>query len=139
MPNDDTVSSIMSSQMLTVHKAQKVSEVYALLTENQIHHVPVVSGKKLIGMISSTDMMRLSLSSYGTPDSAITEYLDSQFSIADVMTTKLTTIKPGEPIRSAAKKLSTGAFHSLPVVEEDGNLVGIVTTTDLVKYLLDQP
>jgi CBS domain-containing protein len=124
--------------MLTVHAAQKVSDVYRLLTESRIHHVPVVNGNKLVGMISSTDMMKLSLDAYGTPDSANTAYLDSQFSIDGVMSTELTTVKPDDSIRSAAKILSTGDFHSLPVVNVDGKLVGIVTTTDLVNYLLDQ-
>jgi CBS domain-containing protein len=48
------------------------------------------------------------------------------------------TVKPDDPIRSVAKMLSTGARHSLPVVDADAKLVGIVTTTDLVNYLLDQ-
>jgi len=138
MRHNEPVSNIMSSQMLTVHAAQKVSDVYRLLTESRIHHVPVVNGNKLVGMISSTDMMKLSLDAYGTPDSANTAYLDSQFSIDGVMSTELTTVKPDDSIRSAAKILSTGDFHSLPVVNVDGKLVGIVTTTDLVNYLLDQ-
>jgi CBS domain-containing membrane protein len=138
MRHNVPVSNIMSSQMLTVHAAQKVSEVYKLLTENRMHHLPVVSGNKLVGLISSTDMMRLSLDAYGTPDSANTEYLDSQFSIEAVMSTELITIKPDDPIRSAAEMLSAGVHHSLPVVNVDGKLVGIVTTTDLVNYLLDQ-
>jgi CBS domain-containing protein len=128
----------MSSEMLTVHAAQKVSEVYRLLMENRIHHVPVVNGNELIGMISSTDMMKLSLDAYGTPDSANSEFLDSQFSIQNVMSTDLTTVKPGDSIRSAAEKLSAVAHHSLPVVHVDGTLAGLVTTTDLVNYLLAQ-
>jgi CBS domain-containing protein len=124
--------------MLTVHAAQKVSDVYRLLTENRIHHLPVVNGNELVGLISSTDMMKLSLDAYGTPDSANVEYLDSQFSIEDIMSTELITAKSDDTIRSAAEKLSAGAHHSLPVVNADGKLVGIVTTTDLVNYLLDQ-
>lgn len=138
MRRNEPVSNIMSSQMLTVHTAQKVSEVYELLTENNIRHVPVVNGNELVGLISSTDMMKLSLDAYGTPDSASTEYLDSQFSITDVMSTELNTVKSDDSIRTAAEKLSTGAQHSLPVVDADGMLVGIVTTTDLINYLLDQ-
>ena len=138
MRRNEPVSKIMSSQMLTVHTAQKVSEAYRVLTENRIHHLPVVSGDKLVGLISSTDMMKLSLDAYGTPDSANTGYFDSQFSIKDVMSTELTTVKPDDSIRSAAEILSAGSHHSLPVVNVDGKLVGIVTTTDLVNYLLDQ-
>ncbi|MCG8547321.1 MAG: CBS domain-containing protein [Alphaproteobacteria bacterium] len=138
MRHNEPVSKIMSSDVLTVHAAQKVSEVHQLLTENRIHHVPVVNGKQLVGLISSTDMMKLSLDAYGTPDAANTAYLDSQFSIDDVMTADLVTIKAEDPIRSAAELLSTGGLHSLPVVDGDNMLVGIVTTTDLVNYLLDQ-
>jgi CBS domain-containing protein len=138
MRHNEPVSHIMSTQMLTVHTAQKVSEVYKLLTENGIHHVPVVNGEELVGLISSTDMMKLSLDAYGTPDAANAEYFDSQFSIADVMTKELDTVTPDDPIRSAAEKLSTGTHHSLPVVDGDGKLAGILTTTDLVNYLLAQ-
>lgn len=138
MKHNEPVSHIMSNELLTVHAAQKVSEVYTLLTENRIHHVPVVNGEKPIGLISSSDMMKLSLDAYGTPDSANTEYLDSQFTIEQVMSSDLVTIGANEPIRTAAEKLSSGALHSLPVVAEDGTLAGIVTTTDLVNYLLDQ-
>lgn len=138
MRHNEPVSHIMSSDLLTVHQAQKVSEVYELLTENRIHHVPVVNGKKLVGLISSTDIMKLSLDAYGTPDSSNTEYFDTQFSIDDVMSDNLLTIKADDSIRSAAEMLSAGTHHSLPVVNGDGELTGIVTTTDLVNYLLAQ-
>lgn len=138
MRHNEPVSHIMSAETVTAHIAQKPSEVYRLLTENPIHHVPVVNGKKLVGMISSSDMMKLSLDAYGTPDAANAEYLDSQFSIEKIMSTDLNTIKADDAIRSAAEKLSEGGHHSLAVVDNDGDLVGIVTTTDLVKYLLAQ-
>lgn len=138
MRHNEPVSNIMSAQVLTVHVAQKVSEVYRLLTDNPIHHVPVVNGNEILGLISSTDLMKLSLDAYGTPDAANAEYLDSQFSIDDVMSPELTTVNPDASIRSVAEILSSGAIHSLPVVNADSQLVGIVTTTDLVNYLLDQ-
>ncbi len=138
MRHNEPVSHIMSSEMMTVHAGQKVSEVYKLLTDNPIHHVPVVNGEELVGLISSTDMMKLSLDAYGTPDKANTEYFDSMFSIKDVMSTALNTVQPDDPIRLAAEKLSTAPHHSLPVTDGDGKLVGIVTTTDLVNYLLAQ-
>ncbi|MHA1565781.1 MAG: CBS domain-containing protein [Alphaproteobacteria bacterium] len=138
MRHNEPVRHIMSSEVMTVHTAQKVSEAYRLLTENNNHHLPVVSGKKLMGLISSTDMMKLSLDAYGTPDPVNAEYFDSQFSIEGVMSTGVNTVKDNDPIRSAAELLSDGTRHSLPVVNGDGELVGIVTTTDLVKYLLAQ-
>ena len=43
-----------------------------------------------------------------------------------------------DPNSEAAKALADGSFHSLPVVEANGDLVGLVTTTDLIRYLLEQ-
>lgn len=138
MRHNEPVSHIMSTDVKSVHTAQKLSDVYALLSENRIHHVPVVNGDALIGMVSSTDMMKLSLDAYGTPDTANAAFLDSQFPIEDVMSNAMVTVKPDDTIRAAAELLSKGTFHSLPVVEDGGKLVGIVTTTDLIKYLLAQ-
>jgi len=61
----------------------------------------------------------------------------STLSISQVMTKNIQSIAPHTTIREAAQMLVDREFHALPVVEE-GALVGIVTTTDLVKYLLDQ-
>lgn len=138
MRHNEPVSHIMSDHVLTVHRGQQVSDAYRLLTENQIHHLPVVNGDQLVGLISSTDIMKLSLTAYGTPDGDNVAFLDSQFSIEDVMSSDMITIAPADTIRTAAEKLSNGARHALPVVDGNANLVGIVTTTDLVKYLLDQ-
>ncbi len=53
------------------------------------------------------------------------------------MTTGLTTIKQTDTIRRIAELLGEGHFHSLPVVDDEENVVGIVTTTDLIHYLSD--
>ncbi len=53
------------------------------------------------------------------------------------MAKKLVCITPDTPIREAAEILAKREFHALPVTE-DNNLVGIITTTDLIRYLLDQ-
>jgi CBS domain-containing protein len=59
------------------------------------------------------------------------------FTIDQVMTKNLTTVSPNTSIKEVAEILSTKEFHALPVVE-DKLLVGIVTTTDIIKYLLKQ-
>ncbi|WP_396170531.1 CBS domain-containing protein, partial [Flavobacterium sp.] len=61
----------------------------------------------------------------------------NMFSVEQVMTKNLTTIFPETTIKEAAEILSKNEFHALPVIE-NGSLVGIVTTTDLIKYLIDQ-
>lgn len=138
MKRNEPISHIMTKDPITVHHGQKVSEVRQLFIEHGIHHIPVVSGKRLLGIISATDMMRLSLSAYGSDERTMDAMLDHQFTIEQVMSKHLTTLDAKGTIREAAEKLREGRFHALPVVDDQGNLAGIVTTTDLIGYLLEQ-
>jgi len=137
MKRNEPVSKIMTADVQTVHTGQKLSEVRRMLADNPYHHVPVVSGDKLVGMISATDMIQLSLAIYGVDERAVDAMLDSQHTIESVMTTELTTIKIKDTVRSAAEILGKGQFHSLPVVDGD-KLAGLVTSTDVIRYLLEQ-
>ncbi len=138
MKRNEPIKTIMSPDVTTVNVTQKLSEVRRLMSEQEIHHVPVVSGRKLVGIISSTDMVRLSFSAYGADERAVDAVLDHEFAIDKVMKTELVTLKSSESVRDAARQLRSGQFHSLPVVDDDGTLVGIVTSTDLIRYLYDQ-
>lgn len=138
MKRNEAVTKIMTTELTTVHKGQKLSEVRRLLADNPYHHVPVVSGDQLIGMISATDMIKLSLAIYGVDERAVDAMLDDQHTIESVMSTELVTIKSKDTVRTAAELLSKGVFHSLPVVDEEGKLLGLVTSTDVIEYLLAQ-
>lgn len=138
MKRNEPVSKIMTTDVESVHIGMKLSEVRQRLAEKPYHHVPVVSGKKLIGLISSTDMVRLSLSLFGADQRAVDAMLDANHSIEAVMTKELTTVHVKDTVRDSAEKLADGTFHALPVVDDEGQLEGIVTSTDVIKYLLDQ-
>lgn len=137
MKRNEPISKIMTSSIETVHTGQKLSEVRRMLANNPYHHVPVVSGDQLVGMISASDMLSLSLAIYGVDERAVDAMLDAAHTIESVMSTKLTTITVKDTVRTAAELLAEGAYHSLPVVEGK-TLVGLVTSTDVIKYLLDQ-
>lgn len=137
MKRNEAITNIMSTKLQTVHVGQKLSEVRALLSEEEFNHVPVVSGDKLVGMISATDMVRLSLSTYGVDQRAVDALLDSQHSVESVMSKKLTTLPTSSTVREAAQALQGASFHSIPIVENE-TLVGLVTSTDIITYLLDQ-
>lgn len=137
MKRNEPITKIMTREIQTVHTGQKLSEVRRMLASNPYHHVPVVSGDKLIGLISATDMIKLSLAIYGVDERAVDAMLDDQHTIESVMTTELTTISTKDTVRRAAELLGEGRFHSLPVVEGE-TLVGLVTSTDVIRYLLDQ-
>lgn len=138
MKRNEPVSHIMSTSLVTVHLKNKLSEAHALLFKHKIHHVPVVSGSHFIGLLTASDLLRVS---WGDPYShdprEIDVLLDTQ-EIRAVMQEDVKTILPTTTIREAAQVLADGSFHCLPVVDVDGDLVGLVTTTDLIRYLLEQ-
>ena len=127
MKHRDPLSHVITTNLKTVQISKKMSEVHRLVGENQIHHVPVVDGRRLVGMISTTDIIRLNITVSNADD----------WTIGKVMKKNLVTIEINDTVRKAAHLLSDGMFHSLPVIDKDNNLIGIITSTDLIRYLAE--
>lgn len=138
MRKNDPIIKIMSNNVECIQDGQPLSTVRRLMGDLGIHHVPIVNGKKLVGLVSFTDMMKLNFVISGATEHTIDAIIDQQFSISDVMSVNITTINNKDNIREAALILAEGKFHSLPVIDDDSNLLGIVTSTDLIRYLNDQ-
>lgn len=135
MRKNETISNIMSSNVEGVQEGQKLSDVRKLMSDKSIHHVPVLNGKKLSGIISFTDMMKLTMITGGAGEQTFDAIIDQQFGIGDVMTSAPISLKESDNVRRASEILSKGEFHSLPVINNSDELIGIVTTTDLIRYL----
>jgi CBS domain-containing protein len=129
------VSKIMSTDILSVNITQSLREVDSIISDQHIRHVPVVSGDTIIGMLSKTDLQKISFVNTMDGDGLTTAMYDN-LSIDQVMTKDITTVEKNDTILDVATILSKNEFHALPVTE-GGKLVGIVTTTDLVKFLID--
>lgn len=138
MKHDEPVKTIMSPDVVTVDVTCTLGEVRRLLAEEILRHLPVVRGRKLVGLLSAADIVRVALSAHRADEQATNTILDPKASIEPLMQTELVTIKPTNTIRDAARHLRSGQFHALPVVDDHGNLQGIVTSTDLIRYLYDQ-
>ena len=137
MNPNERVATIMSANPVTVHTHQSVGEVHRVMANGQFHHVPVVAGKKLLGMISTTDMTRAAFE-LAADDGKKTTRLDHSRTAEDLMQGGLVTVTPSDTIRHATEVLAKDWFHALPVVEGDDELVGIITTTDILRYMLEQ-
>ncbi|MCB0403931.1 MAG: CBS domain-containing protein [Bdellovibrionales bacterium] len=134
----ESVTKIMKKNPRAIAGNTKISEAAELLKELNIHHLPVTSGRKLIGMFSYSDLLALDFSAPFNQDArSVFAVLDSEKHMEEVMTTDLTVLNEKQSIGEAADLLSTGEFHSLPVVNDANDLVGIVTSTDLIRYLAD--
>lgn len=131
------VSTIMTKNVVKLNLQDSLTKAETLFKKNKIRHIPVVNGNKIIGMLSFTDLLRISFVDAVDEDEVIDVTVYNMFTVEQVMAKNLITISPDITIKEAAEILSSREFHALPVVEGD-LLVGIVTTTDLIKYLIDQ-
>lgn len=132
------ISQIMATDLITVKKTDGLDVAEHKFKKHRIRHIPVVDGKRIVGMLSMNDLLRISFA-----DGAYREEEDIQssiyemFTVPQLMRSKLTTVAPENSIREVAQIFVKSEYHSLPVVKED-ELVGIVTTTDLIRYLLGE-
>lgn len=137
MKKNEPIGKILNKEVVTAHVGQKISEVRKLFAKHGFHHVPVVSGKRLVGLISASDILGVSVEGVGSDERSMDAYLDHQFSLEDLMTRELRTLPERSTIAQAADLLSEGSFHAIPVIDDDGALIGLVTSTDLIRYLRD--
>ena len=137
MPHDAPVAEVMTRDPLVVGPHQKLSDVRRLLTDTHIHHLPVVDGTKLIGLISSTDLIQLEATLDAADRESLGALIDGQYRIDEVMQRDVITLADTASVGDAATALSAGGFHSLPVIDGGSNLIGIVTSTDLIGFLLE--
>jgi CBS domain-containing protein len=130
------ISDIMTKNVLFVHYNNKLDEVEHLMKSKNIRHIPVLKEGKLCGIVSLTDLDRLSFTK-GIGEDDDKEFLYNTLSIEDVMMSSPVTIASDGNLKEAAELLVQRDFHALPVVDND-LLVGIVTTTDLMKIILQE-
>lgn len=131
------VTKVMSENVITVYRSQPLSEVWDTLSRNGIHHVPVVEGSTPVGMISASDILKLAYDFDGTDDRMLRTMLDHQFNVDDAMSTDLLTTTADATVHHVADLMSDGTRHSVLVLDAVGELAGIVTSTDLIRFLRD--
>lgn len=132
------ISEIMTKNIIALNRDDDLETAEMLFKRNKIRHIPVVAEDVIIGMLSYTDLLRISFADavYETEDEVDT-LVYNMFTIDQVMAKNVVTVPSTATIKEVAKILAENEFHALPVVD-DGRIVGIVTTTDLINYLLKQ-
>ena len=136
MKKNEPIFNLMTKDLITLKLSDTLYTAEKRLKTNHIRHIPVVEADALIGLLSLSDLKRISfIDAYnqeGTVDTAIYNML----SIKDLMIKKPITVTSETTILEVSKLFANTEFHSLPVVD-DGKLVGIITTTDLLHFFID--
>ncbi|MDH5598372.1 MAG: CBS domain-containing protein [Cyclobacteriaceae bacterium] len=138
MKRRELVSDIMTRDIYKIEVTTPLRKVSEILAKHKIRHLPVVSNDKLLGIISLSDIMRMSFgSNFGEEESDVDEAIFEMLSVKQIMRVNVTTVSPNQKISEAAEILTSNEFHALPVVLGD-KLQGIITTTDIIKFLLEE-
>jgi acetoin utilization protein AcuB len=125
------VRNSMTRELVTVVSETTAAEALALCRMNRIRHLPVLEGRRLVGVISDRDL-RAATPALG--DLARAEALD-RIRVADEMARDVTTAGPEDPIEDAAMAMYERKIGCLPVVDGE-DLVGILTTSDVMRALV---
>lgn len=121
---NEAAHTIMSTDLVTVDANQSLTDIREIFLNKRIHHLPVTKGKKLIGLVTTYDLWKRSF--------APSEY--PKIKVSQVMSTDLAKINPNDKIGSAAEIFLDNRFHALPVVDDENNLLGMVTSFDVMLY-----
>ncbi|MCD6402820.1 MAG: CBS domain-containing protein [Candidatus Aenigmarchaeota archaeon] len=123
---------------VTVQSTDSILMVRKLMLNKGIKRLPVMKGKELVGMITEGDVAKLLFGLRKMVEGAELKRRFKDLKVGDIMRKKkLITISPEDTLGTAARKMLKNDISSLPVVDEKGELVGIITKTDLVRSCLE--
>lgn len=128
-----SIEAIMSTNLITVPPSATLAEARTLMHENKIHHIPVVDGDKLTGLITLTNVLAAT-DSFLRDDG--TRIHANDIGITDAMVTDVATVDINASLRHAALFLEKHQIGCLPIMDDE-KLVGIITDTDFVAVAIN--
>jgi CBS domain-containing protein len=139
MKKNEAIKNLMTKNIVSVNLSDLFSVAKQKMESLSVHHLPVLEGKKLKGMISRIDILNYSDSkAYGIDEREESSVLDHTLTIEKIMTSNVTVLSENDTVRTAVEILTTSSFNSLPIVNSEHELVGLITSKDLLGYLLEQ-
>lgn len=136
MKNDRqaVVSEIMMGSPVTVAPDATLDFVNDVISLGRIRHVPVVDNGKLVGLLSDRDLIGAAANRiFGLKQKSRSTLLKTEL-VKNVMRKRVITVSPDTPIKEAARLMADKKIGCVPVMSE-GALVGLVTTTNILRYL----
>jgi len=127
----------MTRNVITVNQADPVSLAFELLLTNDIRHLPVLSRGKLAGIITDRDLHEALIPSDPSHTHRSMYHTVKNIKAKNIMTPNPISIEADAPIDRAAQIFLDRKIDCLPVKDEKGRLVGILTSTDILKAFLE--
>jgi CBS domain-containing protein len=146
MYEDITVSKIMNSTPIFIHKDKNVEEVFQLIIENSINGIPVIDDERqVVGIITQGDLLLKAIDSplfslwshgiYDSTEEVLKEYLKiNSTRVDEIMTKTPLCIHEDDMISKAAELMYKNKVKQLPVLR-NGTLVGMISRIDIIKHI----
>jgi acetoin utilization protein AcuB len=131
------VQNWMTRDVVTVEADTPFLEARLILKDKKIRHLPVMDRGKLIGVVTDRDLKEAAPSGATTLDIYEVNYLLLQMKVRDLVKRELVTIKPTNSVEKAALLMHDHKIGCLPVVDDAGALVGVITETDLLGVMVE--
>lgn len=125
----------MSRDLVTVEMDDRLAEIRDIFDNVRFHHLLVVDERRLAGVISDRDLTRELSPWLGTPGETPRDVATLNRRAHQIMSRRLVTASPGESVSSACEKFLTERVSCLPVVDDAGEPLGIVTWRDMLEVL----
>ena len=130
------VEAAMTDRIKTVSPDQSLSDVRSIFEEEGFRHLPVMGNEGLVGIITHTDLMRVT---YGADiaeaDFEVNNLILESTTVAEAMSNNVKTIDSNSDLKEAARIMKTYKVGCVPVVD-DGQLLGLITTTDVLSAFI---
>jgi CBS domain-containing protein len=119
-----SIRDVMTSEPCTIDAGKSVAYAAKMMRDEDVGLAPIVEDDKLIGMLTDRDIAIRVVAEGRNPD---------QVTVGEVATTQVVTIDPQQDLDEALRIMAKHQVRRLPVVEEDGRLVGIVAQADVAR------
>ncbi len=131
------VSDLMTSKVFTLQRTDTLQDVRSLMQLAKIRHIPVTEeNNRFVGLLTHRDLLGYAVSHFAEIDQQEQEEIESSIMVGEIMQTDVRTVTPDTLLREAAEILYRNKYGCLPVLDEERNLVGIITEADFLRLAI---
>lgn len=132
-----SLSKIMTTKLIHVSPTETIGQMHQLFISLPIHHLLVMEGPKLVGIVSDRDVLKHLSPFSGTKLESEKDRFAANLPASRIMKTDVVTVFESQSLRQVAKVMLENALELLPVVNDDFDVRGVVSWRDILRYLID--
>jgi len=133
MPHGMKVRDIMSTEVITLIEDETLAHAKSCMDRGRIRHLPVLRDRKLVGLVTHRDLLAASFSIFAEVEPAGQRRVFVTVPVVEVMHRDVIAVGPDATVADAAHTLLDNKWGCLPVVNDEGDLLGIVTEADFLR------